>query len=145
MVTTRTIYEKAVLLDTSAIVALRNPSDSYHRFAESCILELKKNKYPIYISNVTIFETHKRILFDMGYYQALNFLMDIYSGETEILRIMEDDEYEAKRIITKFSDQTFSFVDSLNFSVMKKYGISQAFTFDRHYEVFGFIKIPSTV
>jgi predicted nucleic acid-binding protein len=68
--------------------------------------------------------------------------MDIYDGTIPILRLIEQDEQEAKRILIKFSDQRFSMFDAINFSVMKRVGIGKAFSFDAHFQIFGFEKIP---
>ena len=138
----RSIYEKSVFLDTGALIALRNEADVCHRRAESCLRAIQEKNLPAYTSNVTIIETHKRILFDMSYGEAIRFLKYIYSGDIHIVRLVEEDEYEARRIITKFSDQDFTFADAINFSIMKRYGIGKAFTFDKHYQTFGFAKIP---
>ena len=85
------------------------------------------------------------MLFDLGYSFALSFLCKVYAGCFNILRIVEVDEKEAKRIIKSFSDQKFTFADAANFSLMKRYGIGKAFAFDEHYNVFGFEKIPSLI
>lgn len=138
----RTIYEKSVFVDTGAFVALIDGDDPKHAIAKSCIENIRSQKYPIFVSNVTIIETHKRVLFDLGYKQAFAFLVDIYSGRFNILRLTKEDEYEAKRIIEVFSDQSFTFADAINFSLMKRKGILKAFAFDKHYSIFGFEKIP---
>ncbi len=78
----------------------------------------------------------------MNYQIALEFLENIYGRDYNILRITKDDEFEAKRIIKKFSDQDFTFADAINFALMKRKGILKAFTFDEHYSIFGFVRIP---
>ena len=129
-------------MDTGAFVALIDDTDPQHVIAKSCIGDIKSKKYPIYVSNVTIVETHKRVLFDLGYRPAFAFLTDVYSGRFNILRLIKEDECEAKRIIEVFSDQKFTLADAINFSLMKRKGILKAFAFDKHYSIFGFEKIP---
>lgn len=138
----RTIYEKSVFIDAGAFIALINSADANHEGAQSCIEAIRERKLPIFISIVTIIETHKRILFDVSYGHALQFLEDIYDGNFIILRPDKEDEGEAKRIVKKFSDQNFTLGDAINFSLIKRSGIGKVFAFDYHYSLFGFAKIP---
>lgn len=142
----RTIYAKSVFFDTGAFVALYNSDDHCHVAAKNCIDRIKAAKLPAYVSNVTIIETYKRLLFDKSYSDAVEFLKDIYDGHKfNIIRLNQDDEFEAKKIIERYSDQMFSFADAINFAMMKRYGLLKAFCFDRHYSVFGFVTIPPFV
>lgn len=138
----RSIYERSVFLDTGALIALNVPSDEHSHEANTCSNSIYDQKLPTFVSNVSLIETHKRILFDINYQQALNFLNEIYASSITILRFIESDELEARKIISKFSDQQFTFYDAINFAIMKRVGIFKAFTFDHHYSVFGFQKIP---
>jgi hypothetical protein len=38
----------------------------------------------------------------------------------------------------RFADQRFSLVDAVSFEVMRQAGVTQAFAFDKHFEVAGF-------
>ena len=138
----RTIYQKSVFVDTGPLYALFNKKDNDSQKALSCLESIRRNKLPIYVSNITIIETHKRLLFDLGYTKAIEFLVSIYDGSIPILRLTEQDESEAKRILLKFSDQDFTLYDAINFSIMKRFGLSKAFSFDSHFKIFGFEKIP---
>jgi hypothetical protein len=40
--------------------------------------------------------------------------------------------------LARFADQRFSLVDAVSFEVMRQAGVSQAFAFDKHFEVAGF-------
>lgn len=142
MIIHRTIYEKSVFLDTGALIALINSKDVHHAEAQDCIQLIERLNLPVFVSNVTIIETHKRILFDISYSRALKFLNDIYDESVNILRLNKDDEREAKRIIQKFSDHVISFADAVNFAIMKRIGIAKAFAFDKDYTIVGFDRIP---
>ena len=119
-----------------------NPEDEYHAEAQGCFQLIERSNLPVFVSNVTIIETHKRILFDISYSQALQFLNDIYDESVNILRLNEDDEREAKRIIQKFSDHIITFTDAINFAIMKRTGLVKAFAFDKDYTIVGFQRIP---
>ena len=40
--------------------------------------------------------------------------------------------------LARFADQRYSLVDAVSFEVMRQAGVTQAFAFDRHFEVAGF-------
>jgi uncharacterized protein len=44
----------------------------------------------------------------------------------------------ATAIIRQYDDKAFSFTDAASFAVMQRLGIRHAFTFDRHFQQFGF-------
>ncbi len=54
----------------------------------------------------------------------------------------EDIEEEAEGILRKYSDQDFSYTDSVSFVVMRRLKIKKAFCFDKHFSTAGFPVIP---
>lgn len=45
-----------------------------------------------------------------------------------------------------YTDKDFSFADAISFVVMERLGITRAFTFDRHFEQYGFtVLTPDTI
>lgn len=128
----RTIYERAVFFDTGAFVSLRNKKDQHHDVALSCLATIQDNKYPAFSSNLTVIETHKRLLFDIGEHSALYFIQEVLTSGINILIMTEEDELEGRRIVEKFKGQNFTLYDAINFSIMKRNGISKAFGFDKH-------------
>jgi len=62
------------------------------------------------------------------------------SPSTTIIRIDEEIFSEAWSIFRE--SRGYSFTDCASFTVMKKYGIPIAFTFDRHFRDEGFQTIP---
>lgn len=51
-------------------------------------------------------------------------------------------EEEAYRLLKQYEDQSFSFVDAVNFAVMKQQNVQDAFAFDKHFQTAGFILVP---
>jgi predicted nucleic acid-binding protein len=137
-----TIYEKAVFIDTSAFYALLDPKDNWHNQAVECLNELVKIGYPLWMTNLVIIESHDRILQGVGREVALSFLDNIHDGSVNIERVLPEDERDAKDCLRNYKDQDFSYVDAISFSVMKRLGIGTAFTFDHHFIIAGFIRIP---
>jgi len=59
---------------------------------------------------------------------------------TSIIKIDEETFREALSIFKE--SRGYSFTDCTSFAVMKKYGITHAFTFDKHFREAGFQAIP---
>ena len=53
-----------------------------------------------------------------------------------------DLERRAWQIFKKYDTAGFSFTDCVSFAVMEALEIKQAFTFDEHYDVMGFERLP---
>ena len=45
-------------------------------------------------------------------------------------------------ILKEKSDQDFSFTDCMSFIVMEMLKINKVFSFDRHFDQYGFIRLP---
>jgi len=87
----------------------------------------------------TIFEAYTRILYDIHWRKAIEFLDDVSSSNIVIERVNETDEQEAEKILRKYKNSKISFVDALNFAVMLRLKFLYAFTFDSDFLTVGFI------
>ncbi len=61
------------------------------------------------------------------------------------LRIVHVDEaiwQEAWTMLERMSDKTWSLVDAISFVVMRRLGVTEAFTSDHHFTQAGFIRVP---
>jgi predicted nucleic acid-binding protein len=139
-----TIYERAVLFDTGALVAITDSRDQYHDRAVACLGELRQLAYPWYITTLTIAETHRRLLYrsHLGMLSALDFLESIYEGSVNIARSTEADARQAMEYIKRFDDQDLTFTDAINMAVTKRLGLRRVFAFDWHFTLLGFLVIP---
>jgi len=64
------------------------------------------------------------------------------SNALEILYSTREDELEALSLFGKYADQEVSFTDCVSFVLMKSRHIGIAFTFDRHFGLAGWRRIP---
>ena len=138
----RSLYARAVLIDTGAFLALINPQDGGHLIATECLSTIAKHRLPVFVSIPTIYESHRRILFDLGQQRAKRFLRELYDGSVNIVRTLEEDEWEARRLLDRYEALDLTLNDAANMAVMTRLGIAQVFAFDRHYLQAGFIRIP---
>lgn len=80
----------------------------------------------------------------MGHGAAVHFLKSIHiSPRLELVYSNLNVELNAEAILTHYTDQDFSFVDAVSFVIMRERGIMQAFAFDHHFLISGFLLIPS--
>lgn len=138
----RLIFERAVLIDTSALYALADSRDSRHEQATECLNMIAQFHLPVWIANFTIAEAHRLILHNLGTRIGLSFLENVYDGSIAVERAFEIDEQQARNYLSRFADQSIPYTDAISFAIMKRLGIAKAFTFDWHFRLLGFVTIP---
>jgi uncharacterized protein len=135
-------FENAIIFDTSAVYALINTSDQYHKKAVEFYTCLPKD-YTFVIINYTKYESYTRIRYDLDFYKAMNLYNCLCDTEKFFqIEVSINDENGAKQILTKYSDHKLSFHDAICANIMKKIGIFKIFSFDNHFNVLGFEVIP---
>lgn len=140
----RSAFEGAVLIDTSAVIALHSTAEQFH--SEAANLYSTAVGFAWYSVDVTSHECFTLIRYRdtfeaaMEHYQFLR-----NSSLITTLRFTPDDEAEAEAILHRYNDQDISCHDALCAAVMKRIGIARVFTFDRHFYVLGFEVLPGVV
>jgi uncharacterized protein len=135
--------QEDIFVDTGAWFALADEDDIHHKDASSIFPVLLKTSKRLLTSNLVIAESYVLILKELGHNAAIDFLKGI-NGSPRIIRIhsTSDMEQEAEAILTKYTDQDFSYTDAVSFAIMNKQNIKKAFSFDKHFQTMGFVKIP---
>ncbi len=64
------------------------------------------------------------------------------SRSFNVVHVDEELFYEAWNYFQKYKDKTYSLTDCVSFVLMKKLGIFEALTFDKHLVQAGFGKLP---
>ncbi len=132
-----------IFIDTGAFVSRYLSRDQYYKPSIEFWKKLGKDKSPCYTSNFVLDETFTLIGRRAGNAFAAERAQAIYTSEAlKILRPDNNDELKALKLFTKYSDQSVSFTDCISFVLMKREKIKQAFTFDSHFELAGFIVKP---
>lgn len=125
--------------DTSAIVALVLVKDIKHEEAVGILNQLEKQGLRPLVSDYIISEVLTLLKVRAGNKPAVNLasklkddksLLILYTGQKEF--------YGALDLFIKYQDKGFSFVDCVSFALMSDKKIKKAFTFDKHFEQFGF-------
>jgi uncharacterized protein len=132
-----------VFIDTGGWVALADEDDLHHKDASSFFPSLLKTCKGLITSNLVVAESYILILKGLGHDAAVAFL-DKINSSPKIIRIYSDSdlEKEAEEILKKYTDQDFSYTDAVSFAIMRIQKIKRAFSFDKHFQTMGLIRIP---
>jgi uncharacterized protein len=132
-----------IFVDASAWIAVSDSRDKYHDPASEEYRQLVREQWNLVTTNLVIAEVYLIIRRTGGHAQAMRFLRSL-KGSPRLIKIFSDPgtESSAEEILEKYTDQDFSYVDAVSFSVMREQGIEEAFTFDRHFLTMGFRRRP---
>ena len=142
----RTLFERAVMFDSSPLIALFDESDNRGIIVADTLVAMQQRGWPFCICELTLAETHNRIRQDVSAEEALEFLattfLDIEAGDLNLLEITPQDRIDALRILQTYSDQSLSYTDAMTMAIMTRIGILRVLSFDWHFTLLGFVPIP---
>ncbi|SMP79536.1 hypothetical protein SAMN06295888_13215 [Desulfonatronum zhilinae] len=132
-----------IFIDTGAFLAKFLSKDQYHSIALDYWELLENQKIKLFTSNFILNELVTLMGIRAGYQFAAQRLNSIYNSVSiSIWRPEKGDELQALDWYTKYSDQKVSFTDCLSFTMMSKAQIQKVFSFDRHFDLAGFVRVP---
>ena len=136
---------RRVLVDTSAYFALAVPQEGNHAPAAAILQGIQRRSAHLFTTNFIIAETHALLLARRGRAIASTVLRELDNSTTTLVCVSSRDERRAREIIRQYDDKDFPLTDAASFAVMERLGITQAFTFDRHFVQYGFtVLTPDT-
>lgn len=134
----------SLFLDTSYLIAVEYANDQKHREAlkhwrsllKKPSLHVVTTSY-VFDEVVTFFNAHRL------HSKAVDVGRDLLKSTTTTLVHVDGGLfYDAWSYFQKRNDKRYSMTDCVSFVLMKRLGIKQALTFDRHFKQAGFIKLP---
>ncbi|MBD2547678.1 type II toxin-antitoxin system VapC family toxin [Planktothricoides raciborskii] len=136
---------KKIFVDTSAFAALADKNDDNHIKAVEFNRQVKG--IILVTSNYILDELYTLLLMNVGYDPTVKFKakLDILIAHNllQIVWIFPEINRKTWQIFEQFNrDKQWSFTDCTSYVVMKESGITEAFTFDRHFSQMGFIRRP---
>lgn len=137
----QTFRQRRVFIDSSAYLAFLDRDDDHHSEVVEVLHRLAALRYRQITTNIVIIETHALLIARMGADVARQFLQDIDSSRTTIVRARAADETAAKQIIFDQRDKAYSFTDAISFVVIDRLAISYALSFDRHFRQRGLVTV----
>jgi uncharacterized protein len=128
-------------VDTLFVVALINPRDQYHAKATALAAQYENTRLL----------TTDTVLLEIGNGLARNYkqeaveVIDDFLGseEVEIIRLNLQLFERAFDLYKRYKDKSWGLIDCLSFIVMTDAGITEALTFDQHFEQAGFKALMS--
>ncbi|MFH1566059.1 MAG: PIN domain-containing protein [bacterium] len=127
-----------IFIDTNALVALNNSSDTLHNKALETAKKLNTGTYLYYIGLNILIETLTIVSQRCGKKQANALLKELRSGTYTIINPLQEDIIVAEEIFVSAKSKNLSYSDCLSFAIMKTRNILQTFSFDIHFKKQGF-------
>jgi predicted nucleic acid-binding protein len=129
---------RAVFIDSGAYAALAIGRDQHHDVATRVFRQIVERRVPVHTTNFVVAESHALVIARSGRYAAWRFLQRIDASAAIVHRASDDDERRARSIVGTHQDKDYTLVDAISFAVMERLGLREAFTFDRHFQQYGF-------
>lgn len=126
-----------VLLDTVGMVAVWDNSDQWHPAAHACFAELQTAREEL-VSTTFILSECGNAAARRPYRDAVCRLRDKLETSKRLITPTEDDWRAAWRSYRASEADAAGIVDHISFVVMRRLGITKAFTNDRHFRAAGF-------
>jgi len=130
--------KRAVLWDSSAVLALLDDRDENHEAALRIAMRIAKERRPSLITNYLQVECHALLLRKLGRALAREWLM---SDALSVERATPGDEEQARALLAEYRDKDWSLCDAIAFAVMERRRIRTAFSFDRHFVQYGRVDV----
>ena len=125
---------RAVLWDSSAILALLDADDADHEQAVAVAVRIASERRPSFITNYIEGEAHALLLRKLGRVIAREWLL---TAALPVMRVLPEEEVRAKVILARHTDKDWSLCDAISFAVLESRGVRVAFTFDHHFRQYG--------
>lgn len=130
---------KRVFIDTGALAAIADTKDRFHRKARTIYQGLEEENTEFVTTDYVLAETYTLIRLRVSHRAAVAFGEALRSKQDiTIVRITDSHLDRAWQIFKRYSDKAFSFVDCSSFAVLEEQHIKEVFTFDHHFEQYGF-------
>lgn len=126
-----------VLLNTVGLIAVWDNSDQWHRAAHACFVELLAAKEEL-VSTTFILGECGNAAARRPYRDAVCRLREKLENSKRLIVPTEDDWREAWIAYRAGEPDAAGIVDHISFVVMRRLGISKAFTNDLHFRTAGF-------
>ena len=129
---------RAVLWDSSAILALLDADDRDHLHAAAVATRVAVEARPCFVTNYIEAEAHALLLRKLGRAIARQWLLE---GGLPVVSATPAEVARAKELLLRRDDKDWSLCDAISFAVMESRGVRHAFTFDRHFRQHGRLEL----
>jgi predicted nucleic acid-binding protein len=126
-----------VFLDTVGLIAVWNSSDQWHQAADAVYRSLQSQGRRLVTTSLVLVECGNAAA-RRPYRRRVNALRQALQAERLIIEITEQELDEAWEAYDRGEAGEAGIVDQVSFVVMRRLGIEEAFTNDRHFQAAGF-------
>jgi predicted nucleic acid-binding protein len=133
-----------VLVDTGAWLAVFHARDQYHAPAAAQLRRLRLERVRLVVTDLILAELHLHLVRGLGPNRAVE-LLETVLGDPLVDEVFADHVLQSAAVtqwLRQFSDQPFTLTDAVSFATMRARGVAEAFTFDHHFTVAGFERVP---
>ena len=132
-----------LFLDTSYLIAIESADDQHHKAASAHWANLLKSPRRLVTSSYVLVEVVTLLNSRRSHSKAVELGNNLLSSRLfNVVHVNEELFYAAWRYFQKHKDKRYSMTDCVSFLLMKKLGITEALTFDRHFVQAGFVRLP---
>ncbi len=135
-----------IFVDTGGWIAMAVARDQFYKKAASYYQKISKTHVLLITSNYVLAETYTRIRYDDGHSMAVQFNSIIQEaikvGRLHLEWVTPAVHKEAWKMFENYADHVFSFVDCTSFVIARRVRVKEAFGFDDHFKIMGFILRP---
>ena len=129
---------RAVLWDSSAVLALLDADDADHPRALAVAREIASERRPSFVTNYIEAEAHALLVRKLGRAIARQWLL---AGGLPVVRVLPAEEQSAREILARHIDKDWTLCDAISFAVLDTRRVGRAFTFDHHFRQYGRIHV----
>jgi predicted nucleic acid-binding protein len=131
------------LVDTSALLALSHARDQHHESAVAIAARHRAAGGTFVGTTLILGELHGHLLHlrtpAVARAALEHLLADPLHEWLDVGRELARDA--SANWLARYADQSFTLVDAVSFEVMRRSKLTEAFTFDRHFEIAGFRRL----
>ena len=133
---------KAIFADSSFWIALRDKREQYHSIAKTLAAEMLQAKTTFVITVMIFAETHAYFSRELVLRERI--IRDFWENPViQIEPISHQDQVEAISILRQHKDKRYSLCDAISFAIIRRLHVTQALSFDAHFEQFGEFNVIS--
>jgi predicted nucleic acid-binding protein len=126
-----------VFLDTVGLLALWDEDDQWHAQADAAFSELLSNKSSFVTTTFVLLECGNAAA-RRGFRKDVVDLWRLLEAREELIRPSEDDWHKGWQSFQQSDAAGAGIVDCISFAVMRRLGLREAFSNDRHFSAAGF-------
>ena len=127
----------STFVDTSALIAVLNAADDNHAQAADVFRTLVEKDEAFVTTSYVLVETTALIQHRFGMSAVRSFQDDV-APLFDVIWVSSELHVEGMAALLTAGRRDLSLVDCVSFACMRRYGISHAFHFDRHFREQGF-------